>query len=76
MLGNVFQMTADCWNETYVGAPSDGTAWLTGDCKSFVWRGGNFWADASGLRSAYRILDRKENPGGYGGGFRVARTIS
>jgi formylglycine-generating enzyme required for sulfatase activity/class 3 adenylate cyclase len=32
MLGNVFALTADCWNETYDGAPSDGSAWLTGDC--------------------------------------------
>ena len=32
MAGNVFVLTADCWNETYAGAPSDGSAWMTGDC--------------------------------------------
>jgi formylglycine-generating enzyme required for sulfatase activity len=74
MLGNVFQMTADCWNENYVGAPSDGAAWVTGDCTKFAWRGGNFWADASGLRSAYRFPDRRENRS-YGAGFRVVRVI-
>ncbi len=73
MLGNVFQMTADCWNETYSGAPSDGSLWMTGDCTRYADRGGNFWADASGLRTAYRILDRKGNRS-YGGGFRVAKT--
>jgi len=75
MLGNVFQMTADCWNENYVGAPNDGGVWLKGDCSRSSLRGGNFWSDASSLRSAYRTRDRKENRSPGGAGFRVARTL-
>src|SRR5262245_51807598 len=28
--GNVWEWTRDCWNGDYRGAPSDGTAWMTG----------------------------------------------
>ena len=30
MLGNAWQWVADCWNESYVGAPGDGRPWATG----------------------------------------------
>ena len=75
MLGNVFQMTADCWNENYIGAPTDGSAWMTGECDASPHRAGNFWADACGVRTAYRIRVLHGNPS-EGGGFRVAKTIS
>ena len=29
MLGNVWEWTEDCWNGSYAGAPSDGSAWNT-----------------------------------------------
>jgi sulfatase modifying factor 1 len=32
MLGNIFVLTGDCWNDSYAGAPSDGSAWTAGDC--------------------------------------------
>ncbi len=28
MLGNAWQWTADCWHDSYVGAPADGSAWI------------------------------------------------
>jgi len=72
--GNVFEWTEDCWNETYSGAPTDGSACTTGDCNSHVIRGGSFTQDPEHIRSAYRrecpTVDR------YNGlGFRVARTL-
>ena len=30
--GNVWEWVEDCWNENYHDAPSDGSAWTTGDC--------------------------------------------
>jgi formylglycine-generating enzyme required for sulfatase activity len=45
MHGNVYEWTADCYNENYSGAPSDGSAWLTGDCKARRIRG-NDWGEA------------------------------
>ena len=74
MHGNVSEWVEDCWNYTYDGAPSDGSAWLAGDCSVRVSRGGDWDGPAMFLRSAYR------NRGGPGLrnsdlGFRVALTL-
>jgi len=42
MAGNVFELTADCWNDSYTGAPADGSAWTSGDCTKVVMRKGSF----------------------------------
>ena len=55
MHGNVREWVEDCWNESYQGAPSDGSAWTSGDRSRRVLRGGS-WGDKPGdLRSAIRI---------------------
>jgi formylglycine-generating enzyme required for sulfatase activity len=72
MHGNVWEWTQDCWNESYAGAPSDGSAWSRGDCGPLVLRGGS-WLD-SHLRSA----SRGGSPASsrfYSGGFRVAQDL-
>ena len=38
--GNVAEWVEDCYHGTYEGAPDDGSAWITGDCKERVFRGG------------------------------------
>jgi len=54
MLGNVEEWTLDCWNANYEGAPTDGSAWIDGDCSRAVLRGGS-WRNSEGkLRSASR----------------------
>ena len=40
MSGNVWEWVQDCWNLDYVGAPMDGSAWLTGNCDRRAARGG------------------------------------
>ncbi len=40
MMGNVWEWTDDCWNESYRGAPSGGSAWTSGNCSRRVVRGG------------------------------------
>lgn len=74
MAGNTWQWTADCYNDDYRGAPSDGTAWLTGDCGKRMVRGGSWYDPRSALRAANRtanlIADHDANVG-----FRIARSL-
>lgn len=54
MHGNVFEWTQDCWNDSYNGAPSNGSAWLSEDCDRRVLRGGSWSNVPHSLRSANR----------------------
>ena len=75
MHGNVLEWVDDCWNEDYVGAPSNGSAWLSGDCTRRVLRGGSWLLIPRYLRSASRnwyTAGIRSNIFG----FRVARTLS
>ena len=72
MHGNVGERVEDCWNDSYAGAPSDGSAWLSGDCSRRVLRGGSWGRGPVRLRSASRLAS---TGGRYNdSGFRVART--
>ena len=77
MHGNVREWVEDCWNYSYAGAPSDGSAWWrSGECSWRVLRGGS-WNNSPGtLRSAYRGWDRAGYRFNDRLGFRVARTIT
>jgi formylglycine-generating enzyme required for sulfatase activity len=72
--GNVFEWVEDCWNENYRGSPTDGSAWISGDCMQRVVRGRSWNDDPIQLRSASRYkvpIDTKDS----GLGFRVGRTL-
>ena len=73
MLGNVYEWTQGCWRKTYLGAPSEGTAWTSGDCSRRVLRGGSWSSYPWNVRSAFRIWHwssiRYLNFG-----FRISRT--
>ena len=75
MSGNVWEWTADCWNGDYVGAPSDGSAWQSGDCLVRVLRGGSWYDRPRDLRSALRIRTTAWFQNDYNG-FRLARTLT
>ena len=69
--GNVLEWCLDHWHDSYKGAPTDGSAWLTEDKGSRrVLRGGSWDYYPRHCRSAYRD---NNNPGNrYGNiGFRV-----
>jgi formylglycine-generating enzyme required for sulfatase activity len=54
VLGNVWEWTQDCWNDSYQGAPRDGSPWQDGYCGVAVVRGGS-WSNApDAIRSAMR----------------------
>jgi formylglycine-generating enzyme required for sulfatase activity len=75
MHGNVWERTADCWNENYTGAPIDGGAWTSGSCDKRVLRGGS-WIDGPRFtRSASRSRVVTTYRYGYVG-FRVARMLA
>ncbi|MGX5174010.1 SUMF1/EgtB/PvdO family nonheme iron enzyme [Aliikangiella sp. IMCC44653] len=54
MHGNVWEWTQDCWHGSYNGAPSNGSAWTSGDCSPRVMRGGSWRQKPFYLRSANR----------------------
>lgn len=57
MHGNVWEWTKDCFNDTYIDAPTDGSAWTKGDCKKRTLRGGS-WSNRSPiLRLSNRSWD-------------------
>lgn len=56
MLGNIFVLTGDCWNDSYAGAPNDGSAWTTGDCTKLVMRKAAFGNIRAGM---YRAANRE-----------------
>ena len=75
MAGNVWQWVQDCYHADYNGAPTDGSAWTSGDCSHRVLRGGSWVDNPQFLRSASRdgvsIVDRNIFLG-----FRVGRTLT
>jgi formylglycine-generating enzyme required for sulfatase activity len=74
MVGNVWEWTEDCWNESYQGAPADGSPWTNTDSRCVV-RGGSWDADPGSLRSAFRYGSHTSDRGKHLG-FRVAQTLS
>ena len=74
VLGNVWEWVEDCWNESYRGAPNDGSAWESGDCDFRVLRGGSWLNAPRLLRSAYRDRVNTGFRSNFDG-FRVARTL-
>ena len=77
MHGNVWEWVEDCWHDSFAGAPSDGSAWVTGrgSCSSRVLRGGSWVDDPRYLRSAVRGRNGTGDRGS-NGGFRTARTLA
>lgn len=74
LYGNAWEWTEDCYNSNYLGAPTDGSAWLSGKCEYRVIRGGS-WGHYPGFnRSAIRFWGNPEILRDSKGGFRVARS--
>ena len=74
MHGNVWEWTADCWNNSYSGAPSNGKERTTESCTIRVLRGGS-WVDIPRYLRAASRLGGSSTGRSYGSGFRIARTL-
>jgi formylglycine-generating enzyme required for sulfatase activity len=73
MLGNMFEWVEDCMNVDYQGAPTDGSAVLTGSCERRFLRGGSWTLNSHAVSADFRagnVIENKESTHG----FRVART--
>jgi formylglycine-generating enzyme required for sulfatase activity len=74
MHGNVWEWVEDGWSDRYDGAPDDGSAWTSGDCRQRVLRGGT-WRNVNwDFRSANRFA-RPAHEWVDDYGFRVARML-
>jgi len=72
--GNVWEWTEDCYQDSYSGAPTDGSARSVSNCSLRVLRGGSWLYNPQLLRSALRVRgDPSSRTDGIG--FRVARTL-
>jgi formylglycine-generating enzyme required for sulfatase activity len=69
--GNIWEWVEDCLNGNYHNAPSDGSAWTTGNCGRRILRGGSWSSFPPNLRAARRGSGTPDNRGN-GFGFRVA----
>jgi formylglycine-generating enzyme required for sulfatase activity len=74
MHGNVLEWVEDCYKDSYLGAPDDGSAHQDNtDCYR-VYRGGSWGSDPQFLRSASRYSKSPFNRN-YFLGFRLARVL-
>ena len=73
--GNVWEWVADCWNRSYEGARTDGSAWESVACKLRVVRGGSWNSSPALLRSADRFGLASDSRYSIDG-FRVACTLT
>ncbi|BDX06394.1 SUMF1/EgtB/PvdO family nonheme iron enzyme [Planctobacterium marinum] len=71
MHGNVREWVQDCINDSYSGAPGDGSAWMSGNCDRAVHRGGSFFNTSDFLRSAGRGKANRSSRS-FTVGFRLA----
>jgi formylglycine-generating enzyme required for sulfatase activity len=72
--GNVFEWTEDCYHNDYIGAPSDGSSWTTGNCSDRLIRGGSWYSGPPMLRAAHRQW-RSSHGRSNDLGIRIGRTL-
>ena len=74
MHGNVYERVADCEHPNYVGAPTDGSAWVEPNCEAYQIRGSD-WGEAPVFsRSGNRNNIYPQTRGDWIG-FRVVREL-
>jgi formylglycine-generating enzyme required for sulfatase activity len=74
MHGNVWEWVQDNWHHDYIGAPADGSAWMTPGSGRHVIRGGAWFIHQEHIRSAARTFDVAHTRR-FNYGFRVARAL-
>lgn len=72
-IGNIDEFVEDCWHDSYAGAPSDGSAWITGECRTRVMRGSAWhWRPPHASGRVHTAPDAI----GAMAGFRLAEDLS
>jgi formylglycine-generating enzyme required for sulfatase activity len=72
--GNVSEWVQDCWHDSYLRAPVDGSAWLNPGCRARVVRGGSWGSSPEQVSSAYRQGTSGDARSGRVG-FRLVRQL-
>lgn len=77
VVGNAWEWVEDCWNENYEGAPTDGSAWMSGNCDAHVLRGGAWFYHPRRTYTADRLWNYSgvRTAGASFYGLRVAREL-
>lgn len=73
-IGNVWEWTVDCWNNSYNNINNDGTPRLDGNCNNRVYRGGS-WGNLPNLVRAAKRLTDPSYYRYYNLGFRISRIV-
>jgi len=73
MIGNVSEWAEDCWNDAN-NAPTDGSAWTSGECVRRVVRGGSLFFSSQQIRSTrrYSFVATDQN---FNNGLRPVRVL-
>ena len=74
MSGNVSEWVEDCWHDSYLRAPADGSAWINPGCGRRVVRGGSWGSAPEQTRSAFRVSAADDTRSARVG-IRVARDL-
>lgn len=74
LAGNVSESTADCYQDSHDGMPTNGAPVSKSRCRAWVAKGGS-WAGFPGLLRPATRLRIREVTTGTGFGFRVARDV-
>ncbi|MBI2275941.1 MAG: SUMF1/EgtB/PvdO family nonheme iron enzyme [Dechloromonas sp.] len=74
MNGSVWEWVADCWHNSYHGAPANGLAWNEPNCTVRVIRGGS-WRDGASYMLSSTRFKYDGNVRNSQNGFRVAREV-
>ncbi len=73
--GNVMEWVEDCWHDSYIRAPIDGSEWVNRGCESRVIRGGN-WGSAIDEYEVHHRVKAVSTLTDPRLGFRVAKTLT
>jgi len=74
MSGNVMEWVDDCWHDSFVRAPDDGSSWMNPGCGRHVIKGAAWSSTPAMSRSAFRLSSAAERTD-MRVGFRVARDL-
>lgn len=72
ILGNVREWTEDCAHDSYSGAPSDGSPWLSGDCARRMARGNSLQGDPRVSERGHGTVTSRD----FDFGFRLAEDAA
>ena len=75
MHGNVYEWLADCKHNDYIGAPADGSAWVTDSTCELHQIRGNDWGEAPVFSRSGNRNDIYPQTRGDWIGFRVERDL-